>query len=326
MGAKYYLSFLYEKCIKILRGNSIQSYRHDVEAIFCDVFGCSWSELQIALMNNRGARITDEKSEQILACIDRRVQHQPLQYILQKAEFMGHTFRVDGGVFIPRPETETLVRLACSYIAERIKGVHNAAYASTDMHRDTNAPVVVYDLCAGSGAIGISVQKEFGNKVQVTLVEKSGIALEFANLNCLNLFSDSEIRPKCSKDDALTFNNFPERPDLILSNPPYVPPRNLPPELSFEPKSALYGGGKRGLHFIANLVPHAFSLLQLGGAFIIEHDEKQGDGVQEIFESAGFTGVVGYKDLNDRSRFVFGVKWHTDLPNSSIPPAPTFSH
>jgi release factor glutamine methyltransferase len=95
--------------------------------------------------------------------------------------------------------------------------------------------------------------------------------------------------------------------DLIISNPPYVPKRNLPKDVMREPKTALFGGGENGMEFLYKLLPAIKHALKPGGEFIIEHDETQSDLVKEAACECGFTDLEGLRDLNACEVFLRGA-------------------
>ena len=155
--------------------------------------------------------------------LNRRINGEPLQYILGEWEFMGLPFKVGRGVLIPRPETEILVEFAIDFLKKK------------------NAPVV-FDLCSGSGCIAISVAK-FCSDATVYAVEKSDIAFEYLEKN-ISLNGVNNV--KAVKGDIFDKELLSGiSPDLILSNPPYIRSNEiegLQEEVKREPAMALDGG------------------------------------------------------------------------------------
>ena len=133
--------------------------------------------------------------------LDKLKKGVPLQYIINKQEFMGITFYVDERVLIPQPDTEILVEEVLKKISEKAK---------------KNETIEILDLCTGSGAIGISISIYFPNSL-VTIRDISEDALEVAKLNvekqkCKNI--------KIVKSDF--FDGINGKFDIIVSNPPYI--------------------------------------------------------------------------------------------------------
>lgn len=197
--------------------------------------------------------------------IHRRAKGEPLQYILGQWEFMGINFSVGPGVLIPRPETEILVELAVSELGKR------------------KEETIVFDLCAGTGCIGLSIAKLCAN-AKVYLIEKSSQALVYLNKNnsCFQLDNTTIIHGDIF--NGFRSFNLPQ-PDIILSNPPYVCTKeikSLQPELMFEPLAAL-DGGLNGLDFykVINELwrPH----LNATGMLAVECGETQAEKIADLF-------------------------------------------
>lgn len=205
----------------------------------------------------------------------------PLQYILGEWEFYSAPFYVGKGVLIPRADSELLVDLALDEI------------------KDKQNPVV-FDLCSGSGAIGIAVA--LNNKTaKITLVEKSKKAFKYLLKNCeLN-------RVNVNKELAdITVWRSQEKADLIVCNPPYITSsemKELQIEVKKEPHMALFGGDD-GLKFYRLLAQIARDMLKPNGKVFMEIGYKQGIEVKSIFEENGYTNVEIIKDLSKNDRVV----------------------
>lgn len=224
--------------------------------------------------------------------LEKRKLRIPLQHLSRKAPFASLELEVGPGVFIPRPDTETMSKAASDFLSGR------------------KDPLMV-DLCAGSGAVGLEVCRAC--KVRCFEVEKMPLPFRFLQKNISRLrksfFSGSLCVPV--KGDALLPSTLPflsGRADCVTSNPPYLS-KVEQPEASFDPPEALFGGGKRGTEFICRLLPACCRLLKKGGLCIIEHESAQSREVASLFRRAGFKGVETLKDLSGRERFTQGVKW-----------------
>ena len=197
--------------------------------------------------------------------IRRRSKGEPLQYILGKWEFMGMDFSVGPGVLIPRPETELLVELAVEEI------------------RNRNIKTVVFDICAGTGCIGICVAKLCPN-AHVFLLEKSSVALEYllTNNNSYQLKNTTIIAGDLFS--GFHASNLP-KPDIILSNPPYVCSTEieyLQSELAFEPREAL-DGGSDGFDFYKAINDLWEPNINPGGILALECGEAQAEKLSGLF-------------------------------------------
>lgn len=232
----------------------------DFEAmcIFNDILGFTKSQI---LLNNQS--VTSYHLEKINDVINRRKKGEPLQYILGKWDFYDLSFSVGEGVLIPRPETEILVDFAL----EKLRNVKNP---------------VVYDLCSGSGCIGLTIAKHLKDS-EVFLLEKDDKALKYLlkNKEDLKLQNVTVIN-----DDLFTvdLSLFPEC-DLILSNPPYVMTDeidNLQKEVLFEPLTAL-DGGRDGYDFYRCLSERWCSKVKKNGYMAMECGEEQSKQIIELF-------------------------------------------
>jgi len=206
--------------------------------------------------------------ETIAALITRRIQGEPVAYILGEKEFYGRLFKVTPDVLIPRPETELLVETAL----ERLPKDH---------------PVQVLDLGAGSGCVAITLALERPNCL-VTAVDVSPKALEVATGNAACLGAKVEF-VLSDWFTALSGRKF----DLIVGNPPYVEacyPQLKHSDLAHEPPHALTSGPD-GLDAIRHIVATSHEFLLPGGVLLLEHGWTQDDAVRDLLGSNGYTDV-----------------------------------
>ena len=225
-----------------------------------------------------------ERQDELDEMIQRRLKNEPLQYILGSWSFCGIELLVGEGVLIPRDDTEVVLNLCLDFL------------------KNKNIAKCV-DLCSGSGAIALALERYA--KADVTAVELSDKAFYFLEKN----IKDSNI--DALKDDVLTChtrfkdNSF----DLIVSNPPYIPSRELPTlqaEVQFEPSMAL-DGGDDGCDFYRAIVRDWSSKLKTGGALAFELGEGQADAVRAMMEGAGFTNIRTETDFGGTHRAIIGT-------------------
>lgn len=251
----------------------------DARWIAEDVLHMPASALHFASNNVPSA----EQMEKMNACLSRRQQGEPVQYILQRADFMGLQLYVDKRVLIPRQDTETLVE---SVIVE-LQSMKNPR---------------VLDLCAGSGAIGLSI-KTLLPRADVTLSDVSTGALEVVKRNAHALNADVSI-----KHGDLFRAVGREKFDLIVSNPPYISRADmaqLQREVCFEPALAL-DGGLDGLDFYRRIAAEAPRHLVPGGCIYLEVGLGQAQSIRELLQASlpcRDTGVI--RDLNGVDRIVW---------------------
>ncbi|MEX0913439.1 MAG: HemK/PrmC family methyltransferase, partial [Demequina sp.] len=224
----------------------------------------------------------------------RRAQREPLQHITGVAHFRGLDLEVGPGVFIPRPETETVAQAAID------------AALSAQPGRD--GMVRVTDLGAGSGAIGLAVAAEVPHAL-VSLVEASDEASVYLRLNVRAASPEVRKRTRTVFADARRcLRHFDSCADVVVTNPPYIPPGAVPvdPEVAeFDPPEALYGLGDDGLNVPRAIIDEAARLLRVGGVLIVEHGDAQGAALREYVDSLEWwDGAHTRQDLTGRDRML----------------------
>lgn len=223
-----------------------------------------------------------DQQQRYTSLIDQRAQRTPLQHIVGVMHFRNVELPAEPGVFIVRPETEIVAGAA----------IDAAVKAGP-------APLVV-DLCTGSGAIAISIADEVPG-AQVIAVELDDTAYGAAQRNAAPYGVDvrqGDARTAC--EDLLG------TVDVVVSNPPYVPSSQIPPEVEQDPALALWGGGDDGLDMPRALVARARELLVDGGVLVMEHDETQGPALVECARGRGMAARTGV-DLAGRPRFLYAM-------------------
>lgn len=270
---------LYAIGLKKLKNSGNTDFAFDCDCLFSQFVGLD----KIRRIVSENEDISNEAENVFLSAVKRRTDGEPLQYILGEWEFMGLEFKVGEGVLIPRPETEMLVVEANSCL----KGKENP---------------IVYDLCAGSGAIGLSVAK-FNPFSTVYLFEKYDGALGYLKKNAETL--------GLSNVHILKYDIFDGCPcdlpkaDVLLSNPPYIKDsevKTLQKEVGFEPDTALKGG-EDGLMFYRAIHDKWFDAVKKGGIFVFECGDGQSEDIRSIFSDKQCEISVLY-DFNDIDRTV----------------------
>lgn len=233
---------------------------------------------------NQNKSLTAKQKLIINYNLSRRKRGVPLQYILGEWEFYSLPFYVGKGVLIPRADSELLVDLAL----DELSVLENAE---------------VFDLCSGSGAIGIAIAHN-RTDAKVTLVEKSKAAFKYLTKNCER---NKVTATRVLADIALWQPK--QKADMILCNPPYITAdemTRLQSEVKKEPAMALLGG-KDGLDFYRLLSQRAKDLLKPNGKILMEIGFKQANDVAGIFKNAGFNSLEVIKDLSGNDRVVSAV-------------------
>jgi release factor glutamine methyltransferase len=226
--------------------------------------------------------------------VERRSSREPLQHLTGNAPFRGLEIMVGPGVFVPRPETEVVAGAAIEAAHSRVDG----------------GVVDVVDLCAGSGAIGLAVAHEVPT-ARVTLVEVDDEAVIWLRSNVEATAADVLNRIEVVHADAAhALRDRSGAFDVVVANPPYIPPDGTPvePEASHDPARSLWGLGEDGLEVPRVIIITAARLLKRGGAFIMEHADDQGAAVRhELRESGVWEGIRTGRDLTGRDRFALAI-------------------
>ena len=211
----------------------------------------------------------------------------PLQHITHMQEFMKMNFYVDENVLIPRSDTEILVEEVIN-ISKKI-----------------NAKKIL-DLCTGSGAIAISLAKYIENS-EITAVDISKKALEIARTNAKN----NDVENQITFVESDLFKNLKEdKYDVIVSNPPYIPKKDIETlhtqVKDYEPYNALEGG-EDGLDFYRAIIEQSKPYISPEGFIAFEIGYNQAEAVKKIFVKNGYPNVTIAKDLAGFDRVVIGM-------------------
>ena len=282
------LKEVFRTCREKLQNGGIENSDYEAQCIVEAVTGLG----RAALIAHGDTPVTDVQKRQIISITEKRLTRYPLQYLLGKWSFMGFPLFVGEGVLIPRADTEVCTGLCLDYL----KGKSGAK---------------AVDLCSGSGAIAIALEK-LGN-ADVTAIELSSEAFNFLKKN-IDL-NDSKV--KAIKGDVLLCHgDFPDSSlDLIVSNPPYIKNGDLSalqPEVQFEPKTAL-DGGESGYDFYEAIILSWSRKLKSGGALVFELGENQAERVTELMKKRGFENIRTELDFGGCERAIIGIRQITGL-------------
>jgi release factor glutamine methyltransferase len=265
-----------------LRARGVPSPRTDAERILAHALSIERLDLYLQFARPLEPAELDVMRE----ALRRRGQREPLAWVLGTVGFHTIDLAVSPGVLVPRPDTETLVDAALSWIA-----------ADED-------PCYVADPCTGSGAVGLAIAAVRPG-ARCYLTDQSDAALENARKNVVAL--DLAARVAVLRGDLLQPIPTSRPIDLVVCNPPYIPSSDinaLEPEVSrWEPRLAL-DGGPDGLVLVRRLATTAAARARRGLLLEVGHD--QADAVAAILDAAGFVGVTTWKDLGGHTRVVGG--------------------
>ncbi len=222
--------------------------------------------------------------------IIRRLQNnEPIQYILGETEFFGMRFTVNPDVLIPRPETEELVE----WIIQNHK-------------KDNQSPLQVLDIGTGSGCIAISLAKHLPHAC-VYAIDISEKALETAKLNAS--INNVNVRFICQDIfKEISSGIFPEKWDIIVSNPPYVScfeQENMSKNvLDHEPDVALFVPDNDPLLFYRQIAEFGKKHLKKHGKIYVETSALYGQETADLLQTKGYQQVELKKDISGQDRMV----------------------
>ena len=277
---------LYLSTRKTLRLAGVVS--HDLEArlIVSYASGKTREELltcsRVFLTNSKILNNVDE-------IIKRRLNGEPIAYIVGEWEFFGLPIAVNESVMIPRTDTEILTEQAINLLKNR------------------PTPTRVLDLCAGSGCIGLAIAANIPG-CRVVLADISERALSICRTNML--------RNRLTRNVTALEVDVMENPpallgifDIIVCNPPYIPRSDISlldvSVRDYEPLEAL-DGGPDGLYFFRAITSNWTCLLKDNGIMLFECGIGQAKDVKDIMEEAGFNNISIYHDRQGIERVVSG--------------------
>lgn len=263
---------------RILFGAGMEDSESDARLIAEHVLGMPYSGMITCT-----STVTEVQQEEAYKIIDRRINGEPLQYIIGKAWFLGREFIVEPGVLIPRRDSEVLADNAI---------------------RRAPQDAALLDMCCGSGCLGISVAAQ-RDDIQITLADIGSIPCEVSRANAATHGVTAEV----VQSDL--FENLGGRKfDMILCNPPYIPTADIAgldiEVAAHEPPLALDGGAD-GLDYYRRLVPQASGYLYNGGILALEFGEGQHIAIGEMLDKHGYYRPDILFDMEGRARVAWAA-------------------
>ncbi len=267
---------------QLLKNHNINSHELDAEIILSDIMGVTREFLIV----NNNKNISKNTIKKYNHAINRRINREPVAYITGKKEFWSKNFLVNQATLVPRPETELLIYKVINFFK--------------------NKKINVLDIGTGSGCILLSILKEL-NLSRGIGIDVSAKAIQTAKMNSkkLNLLYRSKFK-------VFDINEFHiGMYDLIVSNPPYVPSRdikNLSADIAnYEPLIAL-DGGVDGLDLIKKVIYKSNHLLKRKGLLALEIGYNQYQRVSRILRCHGYTEMSRECDCNHNVRCIISTK------------------
>ena len=259
----------------------------DAEYLLAHVLGISRMDLHNPVLVETSLSTVSESEifqEQFLNLMERRINHEPLQYLTGVAPFRYLEIAVGPGVLVPRPESELLVDAVLTHI------------------KNLPSPVSIIDLGAGSGALALAIATEAPDS-RVIAVEKSPEAIYWLKRNVSAIAENVRI---VEGDVADVLPGV--KCDVVIANPPYIPDaQELPRDvIGFEPHAALFGGPS-GMELPRIFIKAAARLLKPTGVLVIEHTEFQAEAMASEL-ALDFLSITLHHDLVARPRWTSAVR------------------
>lgn len=271
-----------QEIVKILTDSGIEKHEADVEVKMLIEHFAGYGVKDIIMgkkLDSAKLALVREKAEL------RAKTHWPIQHIIGFADFMGEKFIVNPSVLIPRDETEFLVRCAIEKINK-----YNLKKA--------------LDVGTGSGCIACMIAKNTDCQIIGLDISTDALNTALDNASRLNLFNKAIFR----KSDIFSNVKPGESFDIIVSNPPYIPPSekaNIQKEVTFDPEIALFTKDEKGLEFYEKIIAGAPEVLKKGGFLLFELGINQSEYVKELM-SKNFEEIEITKDLAGIDRVISG--------------------
>lgn len=287
------LKAIVSKATTLLIEANVSSPQVDAELLLAHVVGVDRTELATVTV------ITGQQLLDFESLVARRANRVPLQHLTGVAYFRHLELSVGPGVFVPRPETELLVEAAVNYL------------------KNLDSPRVAVDLCAGSGAIVLSLALEVPGTT-VHAVELSDDAVKWLTHNIVDHAAKLEavdshvVVHHGNAGDQSLLSDLANQVDAVVSNPPYIPSEMIPrdPEArDHDPAMSLFSGVD-GLDVAREVVLVAADLLKPGGFIGIEHADVQGESMPNLFHLMpnAWSEVTDNLDYNQLPRFTTAIR------------------
>ncbi len=277
-----------DRAVAYLDGKGVPDPQVAAELLAARLLGCGRGLLSASFEKD----VPERFLEAMRRGMKRLVAGEPLQYVLGEWDFRSLTLKCDRRALIPRPETEELVTRVLAHLAAH----------------PTSVPPFVIDVGTGTGAIILSLAKEFKGAAVLIGSDVSEEALSLAAENAALCGLSDRVKFVCM--DGLDDFDEPGVVDVLVSNPPYVERSvcdTLDPRVrNFEPRLAL-DGGVNGLDFYERYLGDALNVLKPNGAVFFEIGENQGESVRKLMENYGFTEIKVEQDFAGHDRYASAI-------------------
>jgi release factor glutamine methyltransferase len=275
----YRLSLEYQK-------NNIS--RLELEVLLCHVLQIDRSTLKAY----PDKIIPQDKLTDFYQVVNRRINNEPMAYIVGYKNFWDLELLITKDVLIPRADTETLVEQAFKILSELSK-------------KQFASKIKILELGTGSGAIALAIAKHHPNcEIIATDINLSALHIAQYNANKLNIHNIKFLLGDWFAALANDHNYINYKFDIIISNPPYISSDEInlcDPEIFFEPQNALFAPD-HGMACLKNIIVNCKQYLTGNGYLLLEHGINQSPQLMQFMLANNFTKVQSIKDLSDNNR------------------------
>ncbi|WP_420098843.1 N5-glutamine methyltransferase family protein [Corynebacterium sp.] len=315
LGGATTVSAVLRDAVTALAQAGVESAAHDARALMAEALGRETGTTVTPLdLVMRGG---DPVPAAFGGFLQRRIDREPLQWILGRGSVMGIDLAVGPGVFIPRPETDLLIEWVAEEAERRTSRREDGLFS-----RLLEPALTIVDLCSGPGTITLGVAHELSvrgipDKVSVRVcgLEITGTGVALARDNARTWVDEGHVDPRVqvefhradvsSRDDVVALG-LVNSADIVASNPPYVPESTeVSPEVAQDPHDAVFSGDD-GLALMRPLAGVIDLVAAPSAGVVVEHDDSTGRDVQRLLADVGVTDLVQHRDFSGRDRFVSG--------------------
>lgn len=273
-----------QHCVSVLESKKVEAPRLSAELLLA--YATSMTRAQVLAASNRN--LTESEENHLTTLLQRRAHHEPMPYITGEVEFYSLPLSIASGVFIPRPDTETLVD------------------AVLDVAREMDHPPKICDLCTGSGCIliALAMNLEYG---EFWGSDVSTMAIQVSAMNVRRYELENFIELREGPLFTPLRNTLTTGFDILVSNPPYIKSSDIARLSSqireYEPAIAL-DGGRDGLMVIRSILDGAGPILKPGSYIFLEADPSQMGAIRNEAQRRHFVNFTIHKDAAGRDRVI----------------------
>jgi release factor glutamine methyltransferase len=284
-----------DEAVTALRLHNVSEPQASIEQLLAPSLDLDWTTGVRDLRLQTSRRLSREEAQDFQNKLQRRMQHEPIQYILGQWDFLDYTVKIKPPLLCPRPETEELVLK----ILEEIQNKHT-----------NQSKLRILDVGCGTGVIGIALADKLGVEVDAIDIDPVAIATAQDNANMI-LGSHAQSLYRTELASAAHYS-APYQFDVVVSNPPYIPQNDM---IALEPNVRLWEsqralcGGADGMDVIRDILHNLPNWCDSGAVCWMEVDPSHPKRIQNWLKGhrqlqQRVRYEASYQDMFGRDRFV----------------------